>query len=155
MADEFGIEVSGIEEACAMLDRVPKETVKVGFMRGLSAAAVPIVENLEALTPVRKGKLKRALRTDVAIDADGKGGVASINFGNQGHVANFLEYGHRMIGHKPTKKELGEVAPQPFMRPAAADAADDAVEAFAEALTETLVSGTSWASVADAAEGVA
>src|SRR5579863_5094955 len=104
MADEFSFDISGVEEACAMLDRVPKETVKVAFAQSLAAAAVPIVEELNWRTPSRseifneetfspilgtaeKGSLKASLRTDVEISADGQGGVASINFGKQGHVA--------------------------------------------------------------------
>jgi HK97 gp10 family phage protein len=151
MADEFSISISGIDEACALLDRVPKETARVGIARSLAAAAVPIVEAVDARTPVgATEELKAALNTDISLDSDGYGGSASINFGKQGHVANFVEYGHRMIGHKPGKKELGEVKPHPFMRPAAAASADAAVEAFTETLERELVSGTTWADVAEA-----
>src|ERR1051326_314947 len=117
MADEFEIEITGIEEACAMLDRVPKETAKVGIARALAAGAVPIVQAVDVATPVSEkneqwdeegfreipgtgtGQLKSALHTDVYLHEDGFGGTASINFGKMGHVANWVEYGHRMIGH--------------------------------------------------------
>lgn len=166
--EEFGISVSGIEEACAVLDRVPKETARVGIARSLAAAAVPIVEAVDVRTPVSAkdelwddetfssipgtgtGSLKKALRTDIYMDAGGYGGVASINFGKQGHVANWVEYGHHLIGHKPKKKEIGEVQPHPFMRPAAAASAEAAVDAFTETLERELVSGTTWADVAGA-----
>lgn len=147
MAEEFSIAISGIDEACAMLDRVPKETVKVAFSRALAAAAVPIVETLNATTPEDTGELVDHLRTDIAISADGKGGKASINFGDQGYIANFVEYGHRMVGHEPDLKDLGNVKPHPFMRPAASSAAEAAVEEFERSLRETLVTGTDWASL--------
>jgi len=166
--EEFDISVSGVGEACAMLDRVPKETARVGFARALAAAAVPIVEAVDVLTPVSAknelwddetfssipgtgtGSLKKALHTDVYLDSDGYRGVASINFGRQGHVANWVEYGHHLIGHKPKKKEIGEVQPHPFMRPAAKASGDAAVDAFTETLERELVSGTTWADVANA-----
>lgn len=32
--------------------------------------------------------------------------------------AHLVEYGHKMVGHKPGKKVVGFVAPRPFLRPA-------------------------------------
>jgi hypothetical protein len=154
MPDEFSFNISGIEEACAMLDRVPKETAKVGIARALAAAAVPIVQAVEAVTPEITGDLKKALRTDIGLDTDSYGGYACINFGNQGHVANWVEYGHRMIGHKALGKlrDIHEpVVPHPFMRPAAAASGEAAVDAFTETLGRELASGTTWADVAESA----
>ena len=167
MADEFSITVSGIEDACAMLDRVPKETARVGVARGLAAAAVPIFEAVVSeykahgtQTPAT-GKMMRALRTDIAMDANGYSGVASINFGREGHKANWVEYGHRMVAHgvrwADRKRDyegklLGpDVKPYPFLRPAAARSGEAAVEAFIETLGKSLVDGTTWADVAEAA----
>jgi HK97 gp10 family phage protein len=139
VADEQLITITGIEEACAMLTAAPDNVVKIAYGKALAAAAVPIVEALEAATPQDTGKLKESIVSDIALDADGKGGVLSVGFsGNQGHIANFVEYGHRMIGHKPEKKDLGQVQPHPFMRPAASVSADAAIEAFAESVEETV-----------------
>lgn len=161
---DFGFNISGIEEACAMLDRVPKETVKIAFARALAAAAVPIVAAVRSHAPVHTGEMIAKLKADVLIDSEGKGGKVSINFGKEGHTANFVEYGHRMVTHyqktvlKGKKKvrvgghkDVGEVQPKPFLRPAASASGEAAVEAFTEALTEALVSGTDWASVGDTA----
>jgi hypothetical protein len=147
-----------------MLDRVPGDVRKIGFARALVAAAVPVFNALERWTPVAEypagmfaypGSLSLHIRTDIYFAEDG--GVASINFGKYGDVARFVEYGHRMIAHGAkwadrmknyVGKVLGIVPPHPFMRPAAFESADDAVEAFVRSLEETLVTGTSWASVA-------
>jgi HK97 gp10 family phage protein len=138
VADEL-IKVTGIEEVCAWLKAAPKNIVKGAYVKGLAAAAVPVVEALEAATPQDTGKLKESIVFDIALDADGNGGVLSVGFsGEEGHIANFVEYGHRMIGHKPRKKDLGEVKPHPFMRPAAAASADDAIEAFAQSIEESM-----------------
>src|ERR1019366_2288273 len=133
--DGFDIEISGIEEACAMLDRVPVETRKIGFARALAAAAVPVVNELRAWTPVAEypadmyaspGSLLDNMVTDISIDEAGQGGIASVGFsGGYGHIANFLEYGHRIVAHGAKwadrmnnylGKLLGEVQPKPFMR---------------------------------------
>ena len=148
MAEEFSVDISGIEETCAMLDRLPVNVAKRAFAGALAAAAVPIVEALEASTPVLRGDLKAAIVTDIFVDAQGKGGQASIGFGKEGHVANFVEYGHRMVGHKPGKKELGEVQPHPFMRPAAASSGEAAIGAFAESVKQTVEGTADWSSVA-------
>jgi HK97 gp10 family phage protein len=141
MAEEFSMTVSGIEETCAMLEAAPRNIAKAAFARALAAAAVPVVKALEARTPADTGKLKASIVTDVAVDAAGGGGIASIGFGKQGHVANFVEYGHRMVSHKPHKKEIGTVAPHPFMRPAAAAAAEPAIDAFCESVRESFSVG--------------
>jgi len=141
-----------------MLTAAPKRIAKAAFARALAAAAVPVVEALEPRIPSRNnlfdeenfkplegtaesGTLKDALVTDVSIDAEGKGGRASIGFGSKGYIANFVEYGHHMIGHAPDKKELGDVQPHPFMRPAAAASGEDSIEAFAQSLQESMAAG--------------
>jgi HK97 gp10 family phage protein len=134
MSDEFQITVSGIEEVCAALDKMPQRLVKGAYAKALTAASVPVVEALTARTPVDTGDLAAHIKTDIAINAQGKGGRVQVGFGTKGHVARFVEFGHHMIGHEPTKKELGTVQPHPFMRPATETAADAAVEAFADSI---------------------
>ena len=64
-------------------------------------------------------------------------GAARIGFAKKGFVARFVELGHREIGHTGTSTEqaiVKEVAPHPFMAPAAYAAEDAAIEAFGECL---------------------
>jgi len=141
------IQITGVEEACRMLDELPPRVVKQAFARALTAACVPIVRELEVRTPEsvkaatsdQYGKLKADIRTDIQIDASGKGALAQIWFAKKDYVARFVEYGHRLLSHghsKDSRKELGNVQPHPFIRPAAAAGADAAVEAFSETLND-------------------
>jgi len=132
------ITITGVEEVQKMLAEAPRVAVANGFLKALQAGAQVIQEAVAARTPVDTGKMRDALLTDITIDSSLRGGHAAIGFGKEGHKANFVEYGHRMIGHKPNKKEIGTVAPHPFMRPAAAVSADAAIEAFGDTLVATL-----------------
>jgi hypothetical protein len=172
LEDGFDIQISGIEEACAMLENVPKDMRRVAFARALTAAAVPVVKELAAWTPVAElpagmyespGSLQDHIVVDIQVDLEGgKGGVAHIGFpSGYGHIANWLEFGHRIVAHGAkwsdrmknyAGKLLGWAQPKPFMRPAAIASSEAAVEAFTESLMESLVTGTTWASVAEAAE---
>jgi HK97 gp10 family phage protein len=142
MANNVSINVEGIEEVCAALTALPSKLAKNAFTKGLIASAVPVAEAVLARTPEHTGDLKAHLKTDVVIDASGKGGSVQIGFsGKNGSVARWLEYGHREIGHKPLNKDLGSVQPHPFMRPALETAADAAIEAFTESVLESIESG--------------
>jgi hypothetical protein len=124
---------------------------KNAFARALTAATVPIVEALEPRTPstvfdgesfsfksTGKGTLSGSIVTDVAIDSKGRGGRAQVGFGRQGFKARMVEFGHRMIGHKPGLKDTGKVVrAHPFMRPAAATSGDAAIEAFTDSMRAT------------------
>ena len=144
MAGEL-VPIEGLEEVQRMLADAPRVIVGSAFARALKAGATVIEEALAARTPVREIRsggdvdepaLIENLRVDIALDADLRGGSAEIGFGKAGYIANFIEYGHRMVSHEG--KELGRVQPHPFMRPAAELSADAAIEAFGNTLVETL-----------------
>jgi len=144
MSDEFEIKITGIDEVSANLDELPLRLVKNAYAKALVAGAVPIVQALGARMGFFKeatGEMQAHLVTDIAIDSAGKGGRIQIGFGRLGHIARFVEYGHREIGHKPLSKELGVVQPHPFMRPALETAADAAVDAFATSIKESIDEG--------------
>jgi HK97 gp10 family phage protein len=142
MANEFAIHVKGIEAVCANLDKMPDRLVKGAYAKALSAAAVPIVEALVPRIPVHTGDLAAHLVTEVAINAEGKGGYVQIGFGKRSYIARFLEYGHRKVGHKPKLTFKGQfVSARPFMRPATETAAEAAVQAFANSINESVETG--------------
>lgn len=125
-----------------MLTAAPANIAKGAIGKGLTAACVPVVQALDAHTPVLAGSLKEHLMSDVALDANGRGGDAQIGYGKQGYVARMVEYGHRMVGHKPKKEDTGKiVAAHPFMRPAAAESGEAAIEAFGKSLEESMAAG--------------
>lgn len=112
-------------------------------------AGTVISNALAAFTPERdegdrneeNPHLVDSIVIETEVDAEGRGVVVHVGFGNMGYVANFVEYGHRMVGHKPDKKQLGMVQPKPFMRPAAAVAAEAAIDAFLTAIKGVIDDG--------------
>ena len=141
MAEEFAITVKGVEDTCKGLDQLPRSMVKHAFAKALAAASVPVVRALQARTPKLTGDLVEHITTEISIDAQGRGGRADTGFGKEGWKARLVEYGHRMVGHKPDRKEIGLVAAHVFMAPATSDSADAAVEAFDESLRDSVESG--------------
>jgi len=152
MPNGYTINISGIEETCAALDQLPKGIVVGGYAKALRKGISVIESAIEAKTPIQLrnsggdlvvegGELKAAIKSTVDVDPGGKGGDAGITFGNQTHIANFVEYGHRMVGHKPGKKQVGQVPAHPFIRPAFDATAEKAIDVFAESLAETVENG--------------
>jgi hypothetical protein len=167
------ISVQGIEEACEWLDGVSSIIATRAYVNGLDAAAEVMEAELWPRVPVDlrelvlanaahggKGALVTRITRDLEVDPRGRGGMVEIGFGSLGHIALWVEYGHRMMGHKavlikngqvviskktgrPVKiargqKTLGEVKPHPFMRPSFDASKDRAIEAFIEGVVSTL-----------------
>jgi hypothetical protein len=138
--------VEGIDEVIAMLDQAPRVIVAGAFFKALQAGATVMGAELSIRTPKNEispdtaNQLTESQVTEILLDSNGLGGTVEIGFGNQGHVALWVEYGHRMVGHKPGKKLLGQVAAMPFMRPTV-DACNDAViDAFTDSLEQSFKS---------------
>jgi HK97 gp10 family phage protein len=137
MDDGISVEIEGLEDALKQLDELPLVVVKRTFREALDAACVPVLEALLAEPiPFLTGDLRAHVMFAIKIDPDGHGGTAYIGFGDAGWKARLVEYGHRMVGHKPDLKELGFVRSHPFMRPAAEVSWEAAVEAFGARLIE-------------------
>lgn len=149
------ITVVGVEDVQRMLSDAPKTIVASGFLKALSAGANVFADELELKTPVKKadtgglldkGVLRESIAIDVELDSQFRGGSADVHFGKNGFIANFVEFGHRMIGHKSGgKKVLGSVEatsvpPYPFVRPAFDAGANRAIEAFTNSIIETVLS---------------
>jgi hypothetical protein len=147
---EFTIE--GIEETARMLEQAPRQVVVSGYTKALEASAEVVMAELWPRVPINAkaamgaahgghGALVTGLDYDIFIDPQARGGVAEVGFGNLGHIALWVEYGHRRVGHgksKKARKELGEVPAYPFMRPAIEASAEAAIDAFAGSLAETV-----------------
>src|SRR5579872_4066390 len=141
MAD-LGIDIVGLENCISQLTALPQRIVKHAFGKALAASAVPIVEALEARTPVDTGLLRSSIKSDITVSPEGKGGRLNVGFGKQGFRARMVEFGHRAVGHKPDKKDSGKVvSAHPFMRPATAASQEAATEAFKESLIKSLNDG--------------
>lgn len=149
MPDNRIVQITGIDEVCEFFDTLPALICSHAMSEALHAGidvietAVVDVTPVQVFGPLEQGetRLREAAMTDVVVDSRGRGGIASMGFGKEGHKANWVEYGHRMVGHKPGKADLGEVPPHPFMRPAFEASADAAIEAFTDSLTDSVNKG--------------
>jgi len=143
--------VSGIEEVNKMLTEVPKVVVARGFVKALEASINVFATELEFKTPVQLkeeggelivegGDLKGSIKTQVRLDSALRGGTAGVGYGSRTYIANWVEYGHRAVGHKPDKKllKIGRVKAHPFIRPTFDAKANAAVEAFGDTLVNVL-----------------
>ena len=149
MAEVVRISVEGLESACSWLDGVAREIAGPAVLKGLTAGGDVIARELRIRTPEQsegehsedKPHLSDSIVVEVVLDSSFRGGYVDIGFGRMGHVAWWVEFGHRMIGHAPKFEVLkgpktpeGVVVPQPFMRPTTEAAAVPAVEAFVAAV---------------------
>ena len=156
------IAVEGIEDACKMLDGVGPIVATRGYLNGLAAAGDVMMSAVRQRVPVELGAIKNAahggkgalannLGKWIEVDARGRGGVVDVGFGALGHIALWVEYGHRLLGHKPKKKVIGDVPAHPFMRPAFDACNQQAVDAFVDGVKGVMkeaVSGYSEEAVA-------
>ena len=132
--------VTGLKECIEMVEEAPRNIVMLGYARALAAGIYVIAEAVVSRAPVETGDMAKALVINVEINQTSLNGMAEMGFGKQDHVAMWVEYGHRMVGHRPGKKVLGDVPPHPFMRPGFDASAEAAIGAFIESLSATLKS---------------
>jgi hypothetical protein len=153
MADDFAIDVSGLQEMADKVRTLPQTLARGAFALGFIHAAAVLAPALTSACPDRSESsrdenskhLADCIGTEIAIDRDGTGGRLWIGFkGNIGNfkasdIALWLEYGHRMVGHAPNLAFHGKfVAPFPFIRAAWDQSIDEAVQAFVDAVDEAL-----------------
>jgi hypothetical protein len=147
------ISIDGLEECFADLDRVPPMVATVGIVRGLHAAASVIQRAIRQGTPQRINRvggdaadveLVDDLQTRVTVDSNGRGGSAEIGFWKKGYLAEWIEFGHRIVTHAPGRKNkpgsqyVGDVPADPFIRTAADTSAEKAMDAYVAAVNESL-----------------
>lgn len=122
-----------------MLTEAPRLVVATAYVKAMTSAVLIIEAEIWAQCPEREENerdedslhLREAIMHIIEVDSRFRGVHAQIGFGPEGHKALWVEYGHRMVGHKPDKKLLGQVLPHPFIRRAFDSAAPRALAAFA------------------------
>lgn len=149
MAD-MNITVDGVEELNKFLTDAPREIVASCFLKALKAGGDIIEQTLIYNTPVKEedtggiletGELQDSVFLRVELDSQLRGGRAVIGFRGAGPnaVANWIEYGHRIVGHKPRKEYKGKnTTPNPFVRKTADQSAEPALSAFSASLSTSM-----------------
>jgi len=160
MPADWGIEVQGLQETIQAFNNLPKVIVATGFTKALSAAGNVIADELERNTPVKaeeetggileRGELKELVMVAVTLDSKLRGGTADVGFqgSKAGRVANWLEYGHRIVkpggnyvdsrGRLRKGTPTGFVKAYAFMRKTGDQSASRAIDAFLAVIQSTI-----------------
>ena len=114
------VKVEGLVQVERNLRELGPNLAERALRKALQAGVDVLEHAVQERTPVETGLLKASVVTAVSISQKGNSGVAVVGFGNQGHVARLVEFGHRLVSHgkKRDRKQIGNVPPHPFMRPA-------------------------------------
>lgn len=140
MADE--VVITGLVETQRMLVEMPGEVTRNGMGRALVAGSGVIEKGLVDRAPRREEEpagarefapLHESVVTEVHVNAQARFGHASTGFGKSGAVADWEEYGHRIVTHEGA--DTGKLTePNPFMRRTVDQDAEKAIDAFCDAL---------------------
>jgi len=131
------VAISGLKETQQMLVELPLDLTRGSMGPALIAGSVVLQENLLVNAPVGHGPhpefapLQETIVTDVEVE--NLSGIASTGFGDSGPVAEWNEYGHRIVTHSGRDTGLS-TAPNPFMRKTTDESADAAIDAFCDRL---------------------
>ena len=148
------LRITGLREVQQKLKDASRLIVAASYAKALDRAggvfAAAIQERAEGLDESGSDTpLSEHVVVTVEVDTQKRGGIATVGFDStqdartgipQDLKAFLVEFGHRLVSHKPDKKEVGHVPAHPFVGPAFDQSADKAVEVFAETLKETLAS---------------
>jgi HK97 gp10 family phage protein len=114
---EVTTKVEGLRELKANLEKLGADVAKGVMTEGLQAGGKVLMEAIGGVTPVHEGELKAHIMMTTDVAPSGTSGEVKVGFGKQGYKARWVEFGHRMVSHKPDKKEIGHVPAHPFIRP--------------------------------------
>jgi HK97 gp10 family phage protein len=126
------VKVEGLKEIQAKLAALPLELERHAVRKALKAAGEVVALAVQEPTPVDTGLLASSVQTTESFEK--QQARAYVGFGRQSYVARWIEFGFRLLGHKPKKKFIKQIAPHPFMRQAYEESANKAVDTFAEVM---------------------
>jgi hypothetical protein len=151
---EPSVHVEGIEDVVEAFTDLPKYMQLAGMHRALTAAGNVLMAAIEPRIPIRLeisdgelrvagGQLKDAMKSEVTLDSNYRGGMIEIHFGKLGFIANFVEYGHVMLSHAGKtltgpKTPGGFVKAYPFIRPAVDGCWEQAIDVFTDSMDLTV-----------------
>lgn len=154
------VKIVGLEQVQRFFEEAPKNLVLHGFIKALNAAAEVFAADLEVRAPIKesytdaegkvhtvdgggildRGELRENVMIALQLDSQFRGGNAQVGFGKKaGNVANWLEFGHRIVTH--AGNTVGFVDAEPFMRPSFEQNVDKALDAFVGSITVTINEG--------------
>ena len=129
MAEAFEMEIVGLEKLDYDLANFPAVVARRIYRKALKAGADMILEAVKANAPVGEhevtfkstgltpGELRDGIIEQIRVDV-AKGTASATVKPNKrvAHVANWIEYGWVLTGHKPGKKEIKHIPAHSFIR---------------------------------------
>lgn len=109
------IKFQGLEQMREKFLAMATEARVNTLAKAVPPAADIVLGSMREKVPVVSGGLKKSLEMEIVERAPGRLIVAMKTPAPHWHL---VEFGHRMVGPKPDKKEGGTVGPKPFIRPA-------------------------------------
>jgi HK97 gp10 family phage protein len=145
------IQIKGLEEVLRRMRGAADHIVIRSYARALDRAAgiiaAEVERRAETLPEVSDTPLHEHVTVKTEVDTQKRGGISRISFDQtpdartgipQDLKALFVEAGHKLIGHHPGDKNIGQVTAHPFMRPAFEASREKAVSVFAATLKQEL-----------------
>jgi HK97 gp10 family phage protein len=123
----FRMELRGAKELEAALRELPKRIGKAAIRRALKKVAQPIAEDAKARVAVSSGRLQRRIQVATTLSKRQRRSRARGADPNRVDVyigaaparhAHLVEFGSGPRRHKKTRKSVGTMPAQPFLRPA-------------------------------------
>jgi HK97 gp10 family phage protein len=147
----LSIQVAGFQEVERTLKEFAPKLRRKALRKALKAGGDVIATEVKLRAPVRTdvatgrsnalppGALRADITVQVQTSSNEVAGVAKIGPSPKtDHVARWVEFGHRMVTHRPGQRQIGQVPAHPFMRPAFDSSRDEAVAAFGDTLLQAV-----------------
>lgn len=127
---KVSVKVEGLKELDEALKDLPQATGKNVMRRAAEKALAPVIAAAKTFVPVDHGDLKRSLKVSRKLSkrqaalmrqeyrTEGKAAVSVFAGPSALPHAHLIEFGTKPRYQKSTGKFVGQVAAQPFMRPA-------------------------------------
>jgi len=145
---EIRADVKGIEEVKRVFQALPTEIARKALRGALMDGADVIRRQAQAMAPkarggaaywATKGRAPGRLKASIVRRARARPrqGDATVSIGatRNAFYWHMVEFGHRLVrGRRGAKRQVGTVAPRPFLRPAFAQAGPAAVQRVFERL---------------------
>lgn len=114
MATEM--KISGLKELIDGITQLPGRLTTRVLNGTALAGARSLRDNARRRAPIKEGALRKSIKAVKSRKSSDQQILAKCIATDP--KAHLIEFGHRMVTHKPGLKEVGHVPAQPFMRPA-------------------------------------
>lgn len=135
-SESADVDVRGLSEVIKQLEKFPKEIEKRVVRRELRKASKIILSEAKQRAPRRSGELEKGLKIRMKAKKGSRWLRSQVR--STARHSHLIEFGHRMVGHKPNKKVVGFVPPTPYLRPAMINNQDRVMSTLGEGVAKSI-----------------